>query len=45
MFSKQHFVGKVEGSITDNYELIKVNLFYLIIKGNRIWELWKSFQS
>lgn len=25
MFGKQQFVGKVEGSITEKYELIKVN--------------------
>jgi len=30
MFGKQQFVGKVEGSVTDKYELIKVIYFKFI---------------
>ena len=26
MFGKQQFVGKVEGSIKDNYEILKVRI-------------------
>jgi len=29
MFGKQQFVGKVEGSVTDKYDLIKVNYFFI----------------
>jgi len=34
MFGKQQFVGKVEGSITDKYDLIKVFCLFSIINLN-----------
>ncbi len=44
--NKELFVGKVEGSITDFYQIIKVdNIPFNIFKGNRIRQLRKSLQS
>jgi hypothetical protein len=43
VFGKQQFVGKVQGAVTTQYQMLKVNTFLTL--GNRIRQLRKSLQS
>lgn len=40
MFGKQQFVGKVEGSVTDKYDLIKVFVFIYLLRKIQIFKFY-----